>query len=121
MHSCLSNGDIGELKFSIKALQNGIKILKPISSERYDVVTDYNGILNKVQIKSSVYKRRGTTEFTIHNKNRKYKDSDFDYYALVSDDDVYIIPKSKLSTRIVHITKVNKNNKYLNAWDQLKH
>ena len=45
-------GEIIELKFAVKAFENGINVSKPLLGDMpYDLITDCKGELSRVQIK----------------------------------------------------------------------
>lgn len=110
-------GMVGELSFTIHAIENGFTVLYPEGVHGYDCVVERNGKFTRVQIKTTSViddKRRYSW-----NVNGAHKDADVfalhvkntDIFFLISANDLKNI-KSKYKIRLNDI-----NNKYLNNWD----
>lgn len=49
-----SRGDQAELRFCLRAMQEGLAVSRPVGdNQKYDVITDSNGRLCRVQVKST--------------------------------------------------------------------
>lgn len=88
-------GNIGEAKVLAKFVEIGIPIYIPFGDdEKADLVAEFNGKLNKIQVKTSIKSKNGCSIFdltssTAHRTNggrRKYSNSEIDYFALYSLD-----------------------------------
>lgn len=88
-------GNIGEAKVLAKFVEMGIPIYIPFGDdEKADLIAEFDGKLNKIQVKTSVKSKNGCSIFdltssTAHRTNgerRKYLNSEIDYFALYSLD-----------------------------------
>ena len=88
-------GNIGEAKVLAKFVEMGIPIYIPFGDdEKADLVAEFNGKLNKIQVKTSIKSKNGCSIFdltssTAHRTNggrRTYSNSEIDYFALYSLD-----------------------------------
>lgn len=88
-------GNIGEAKVLAKFVEMCIPIYIPFGDdEKADLVAEFNGKLNKIQVKTSIKSKNGCSIFdltssTAHRTNggrRKYSNSEIDYFALYSLD-----------------------------------
>ena len=88
-------GNIGEAKVLAKFVEMGIPIYITFGDdEKADLVAEFNGKLNKIQVKTSIKSKNGCSIFdltssTAHRTNggrRKYSNSEIDYFALYSLD-----------------------------------
>lgn len=128
-----SVGDIGELKFILRAKKSGLTVSTPYSSiSPYDSITEFNGKLNKIQVKTTATKvksgdnlcyklscGKGTTG------KKKYTSREVDYFAffITEIDLFYIVPLKEITSITIRIypnKKDHKFNKYLEAFDLLK-
>ena len=91
----MPHGNIGEAKVLAKFVEMGIPIYIPFGDdEKADLVAEFNGKLNKIQVKTSIKSKNGCSIFdltssTAHRTNggrRKYSNSEIDYFALYSLD-----------------------------------
>lgn len=88
-------GNIGEAKVLAKFVEMGMTVYIPFGdNEKADLVAEFNGKLNKIQIKTSVKSNNGCSMFhltssTAHRTNgsrHKYSINEIDYFALYSLD-----------------------------------
>ena len=95
-------GNIGEAKVLSKFVELGLPVYVPFGdNERADLIVDFNGKLNKIQVKTSINAKDGVMIFdlissTTHRKNgikHKYSSDEIDYFALynLSRDKVFLI------------------------------
>ena len=95
-------GNIGEAKVLAKFVEMGIPIYIPFGDdEKADLIAEFDGKLNKIQVKTSIKSKNGCSIFdltssTAHRTNgerRKYLNSEIDYFALYSldRDKIYLI------------------------------
>ena len=127
---CKERGEWAELYFMMMAAGLGMKVSKPFGdSGRYDVgVENKKGVL-RVQVKSTIYKRRGG-EYSLNvmgPRREKYEAGSVDFFAilLIPIDDWYIIPfeVTGITNSSLHFTpraKRQKYGEYREAWDLLK-
>lgn len=83
-------GNIGEAMAISLFVKHGIPIAIPFGdNEKYDLIAEFNGKLNKIQVKTSISKaENGTVTFdvtssSLHRKNvskAKYTKNDIDYF-----------------------------------------
>ena len=103
-------GNIGEAKVLAKFVEMGIPIYIPFGDdEKADLIAEFDGKLNKIQVKTSIKSKNGCSIFdltssTAHRTNgerRKYLNSEIDYFALYSldRDKIYLmkVPDNPLS------------------------
>ena len=103
-------GNIGEAKVLAKFVEMGIPIYIPFGDdEKADLIAEFDGKLNKIQVKTSIKKKNGCSIFdltssTAHRTNgerRKYLNSEIDYFALYSldRDKIYLmkVPDNPMS------------------------
>lgn len=110
-----SIGNIGEAKTIARFVELGIPVYLPFGdNERADLIAEFNGKLNKIQVKTSIKAENGIVKFdltssTTHRKNgikHIYTKNEIDYFACynLSRDKVYLIqvdnsPNTGLSIR----------------------
>ncbi len=123
-------GDWAELYFMMLALEKDMKVSRPFGAPgRYDVgVEGERGVL-RVQVKSTIYKRRGDCySLNVMGPKRKpYPPGTVDFFAilLIPIDDWYIIPFEVIGRKhcSIHFTPKSKRQKYgryREAWELLQ-
>lgn len=103
-------GNIVEAKVLAKFVEMGIPIYIPFGDdEKADLIAEFDGKLNKIQVKTSIKSKNGCSIFdltssTAHRTNgerRKYLNSEIDYFALYSldRDKIYLmkVPDNPMS------------------------
>ena len=103
-------GNIGEAQVLAKFVDMGIPIYIPFGDdEKADLIAEFDGKLNKIQVKTSIKSKNGCSIFdltssTAHRTNgerRKYLNSEIDYFALYSldRDKIYLmkVPDNPMS------------------------
>lgn len=128
-------GFISEQSFVLEALKQGFKVSQPLfSQEVYDFILDFNGKLNRVQIKATNRFDKKWKRYSVTGSKRNgdlYTKQDTDFIiAVISNTQYYIIPISEVSSKGIRIynkqtrklsnTSTGKYDKYLNCWDLLK-
>lgn len=107
-------GNIGEAKVLAKFVELGIPVYIPFGdNERADMIAEFDGKLQKIQVKTSVGSKDGQVTFSLvsstrHCKNglaHKYTSSEVDYFALYSlqRDCVYLLKVPEEPLRSVAI------------------
>jgi hypothetical protein len=97
-----SIGNIGEAKVLCKFVELGIPVYTPFGdNEKADLIADFNGKLNKIQVKTSLKAEDGKMKFditssTVHRKNgvrHIYSENEIDYFACynIERDKIYLI------------------------------
>ena len=95
-------GNIGEAKVLCKFVELGIPVYIPFGdNEKADLIADFNGKLNKIQIKTSIKAEDGKmifdlTSSTLHRKNGEkhiYTNNEIDYFACynIERDKIFLI------------------------------
>ncbi len=135
LRDCKERGEWAELYFMMLAAGLGMKVSKPFGdSGRYDVgvenrVPSVRGRVLRVQVKSTIYKRRnGEYSLNVMGPQRqKYEPGTVDYFAilLIPVDWWYILPFEVMgrTNSSIHFTPTGKRQKYgeyREAWDLLK-
>ena len=110
-------GNIGEAKVLSEFVRLGIPVYLPFGdNEKADLIAEFNGKLNKIQVKSSQKIIEDKVKFslvssTMHRQNgvkHIYTENEIDYFALynLERDKVYLIsineeglPKSEVTIR----------------------
>jgi hypothetical protein len=123
-------GDWAELYFMMMVAGMAMKVSTPFSgSSQYDVGVDREGPALRVQVKSTIHKRREDCyHLSVIGPHRdKYMPGIIDFFAilLIPIDDWYIIPfeavgRTNRSLFFAPRSKPNKYRKYREAWHLLK-
>lgn len=110
-------GNIGEAKVLSELVRLGIPVYLPFGdNEKADLIAEFNGKLNKIQVKSSQKIIEDKVKFslvssTMHRQNgvkHIYTENEIDYFALynLERDKVYLVsineeglPKSEVTIR----------------------
>jgi PD-(D/E)XK nuclease superfamily protein len=126
---CLEQGVFAELCFMAKAASKGFRVSMPIGDSRYDVGVEVGGRILRVQVKSTMYRRRGMHSYSLNvmGPGRKmYEEGLVDFFAiyLIPIDTWYIIPYEVIGrTRTsLHFTPGSKRKtyeRYREAWGLL--
>jgi hypothetical protein len=127
---CKERGEWAELCFMAKAAGMGMAVSRPFGdSQRYDVLVESGGRIVRVQVKSTIYRRRGN-EYSLNvmgPQRKKYKTGTVDYFAvyLIPDEEWYIIPYEALGEHLtLHFIAGgggrHKYEEYLEAWHLLR-
>ena len=131
LRGCKERGEWAELCFMARAAENGLRVSKPYGeSASYDVGVEHKGTILRVQVKSTIYYRRGGS-FSLNvlgPKREKYPCGVLDFFAvyLIPIDTWYIIPFEVigLTNSSLHFTpggKVRqKHEAYREAWHLLR-
>ncbi len=130
LKDCKQRGEWAELYFLMVAAGLGMKVLRPFGQTGvYDVGVERLGRLQRVQVKSTIYKRR-SDEYSLNvmGPGRKmYAPGTVDYFAvlLIPIDEWYIVPYEVLgeSNCTLHLRpKGGKQlyREYREAWELLR-
>lgn len=117
-------GNIGEAKVLAKFVEMGIPIYIPFGDdEKADLIAEFDGKLNKIQVKTSIKSKNGCSIFdltssTAHRTNgerRKYLNSEIDYFALYSldRDKIYLmkVPDNPMSAITIRFEDTKRGMK----------
>lgn len=103
----------------------GMGVMKPFGdSRRYDVAVEAGEKIVRVQVRSTIYKRRGT-EYSLNMMGpgrKRYKRGSVDFFAvyLIPEDEWYILPYRALGKKMtLHFGSRRKYERYLEAWELL--
>ncbi len=101
----------------------GITVALPLNdTQKYDLIADFNGGLQRVSVKTSRYSRTGTS-YEVELKNaggasgrsviRTFDNTSCDYvFIYTADEKTYLIPSEKIETKN-GITVGNKYTEYI--------
>ena len=127
---CKERGEWAELRFMERATAHGLRVSKPFGdSARYDVGVEDEGRILRVQVKSTLYRRRGIESYSlnIHGPRRQlYRQGTVDFFAiyLIPIDAWYIFPFDRVGENFsLHFTAGSKRGKYeeyREAWHLLR-
>jgi hypothetical protein len=126
---CKERGEWAELCFMARAAGLGMGVLKPFGdSLRFDVGVMSGERIWRVQVKSTIYCRRGNEySLNVMGPGRKqYRPGTVDFFAvyLIPVNQWYIIPYDALGKKLtVHFTPGGTRQKYapyLEAWELLR-
>ncbi len=126
---CKERGEWAELCFMARAKGLGMGVLKPFGeSGRYDVAVENGGPILRVQVKSTIFCRRGNEySLNVMGPGRKpYKKGTVDFFAVwvIPLEEWYIIPYAAMGKKqTLHFTAGSKRAKwgrYREAWDLLE-
>ena len=104
-------GNVGEAKVLCKFVELGIPVYLPFGdNERSDLIAEFNGKLNRIQVKTSVKAEDGKVIFdltssTTHRSNgvkHRYTNEEVDYFACynITREKIYLIPVDEPRTSI---------------------
>jgi hypothetical protein len=130
LKDCKERGEWAEIYFMMLAAGLGMKVLRLFGQTgRYDVGVEDGGRLLRVQVKSTIYKRRNG-EYSLNvmgPRRQKYEPGTVDYFAilLIPLDWWYILPFEVMgrTNSSIHFTPTGKRQKYgeyREAWHLLK-
>lgn len=98
-------GDITELQCILAFTQRGYVVSIPYSKAKYDFIVDINGVLIKIQAKTScgvpnpiglldsfMFRTKSVTVNTIKVNQSSYHKKDIDYFATIYNGDCFLIP-----------------------------
>ena len=113
-------GNIGEAKVLCKFVELGIPVYLPFGdNERSDLIAEFNGKLNKIQVKTSVKAENGKmlfdlTSSTQHRSGRvkhKYTNEEIDYFACynIERDKIFLVPVGESRATITIRFEPSKN------------
>ena len=112
-------GNIGEIKTIAKLVEMQIPVYQAFGDiEKADLVADFNGKLNKIQVKTSEIFENGSfivdlTSSTIRKKldyKHKYSSNEIDYFATFWNNQVYLVPVEEVSvSKQLRFFVVNKH------------
>ena len=125
---CKERGEWAELCFMAKAAGMGLSVSKPLGdSQRYDVLVENGTRILRVQVKSTIYRRRGN-EYSLNVMGpgrKRYEEGTVDFFAvyLIPVDEWYIIPYGALGKKLtLHFVPGGgrqKYRQYREAWNLL--
>ena len=116
------------------AARLGLKVARPHGdSSRYDVIVQGGGRLYRVQVKSTLFNRKGCYEclcfwsrVTKTREAKQYSEADIDLVAayVVPEDAWFLIPASEIRGKTLYLPPRNradrsKYGRFLEAWDLL--
>lgn len=91
-------GNIGESKIISEFLYHGIPVYLPFGdNEACDMIADFDGKLQRIQVKTTSAIRNGKMSFSLGSRrygvDHSYSDSEVDYFAMycIENDQSYII------------------------------
>jgi len=107
-------GNIGEAKVLAKLVELGIPVYIPFGdNERVDLIAEFNGKLNRIQVKTSIKAEDGVMIFSLNSStmHRKkgvrhiYTDSEIDYFACynIARDKIFLLPVNEVSNNTINI------------------
>src|SRR6266849_4593820 len=105
VQGCKERGEWAELCFMARAAGMGMSVSKPHGdSRRYDVLVEAGGRIWRVQVKSTIYCRRGG-EYSLNVMGpgrKRYEEGSVDFFAvyLIPVDTWYIIPAEVLGKKL---------------------
>jgi hypothetical protein len=125
IRGCKERGEWAELCFMARAAGYGMGVMKPFGdSRRWDVAVEARDKIVRVQVRSTIYKRRGT-EYSLNMMGpgrKRYRPGTVDFFAvfLIPEDEWYIIPYRVLGKKMtLHFGPRRKYGEYLEAWELL--
>jgi len=126
---CKERGEWAELCFMARARGLGMAVLKPYGdSGSYDVAVEDGGRILRVQVKSTIYCRRGR-EYSLNVMGpgrKRYPKGSVDFFAafVIPLGEWYIIPYEAMGKKLtLHFTPGSKRAKwarYREAWELLR-
>ena len=122
-----NKGITAEAKFVYDATVMGLTVNIPIDDKNpYDFVTELNGTLNRVQVKSARKEKNGSYKVTTSRGYKKkvlYTKEDIDFFAINLEDwdGWMIIPVLAIDkiTTTIRLTDKRYVGVYMDRWDLL--
>ena len=128
-----ARGEWVELLFMARAAREGLKVSKPHGDGRYDVIVESTTGLHRVQVKSTLFKRRGCYECLCFwsrvgekRKPKRYQRGQVDFIAayVVQEDSWFIVPVAQLKSMTLYLpskerVQRSKYGRFHEAWDLL--
>ncbi len=122
---CKERGEWAELCFMARAAGFGMGVMRPFGdSRRWDVAVEAGDRIVRVQVRSTIYKRRGT-EYSLNMMGpgrKRYRPGSVDFFAvfLIPEDEWYIVPYAALGKKMtMHFGPLRKYAVFLEAWELL--
>lgn len=112
------SGDQAESMFLVECGKRGISCSKPFSGKSaYDFITEVNGVLYKVQVKTTRYGKIQFVKGSSRKKKAPYTNKEVDFFACLNavNGAWVIVPYSRTLKSI----RVVRQTKYTEAWMQL--
>lgn len=114
-------GNIGEAKVLCKFVELGIPVYIPFGdNEKADLIAEFNGKLNKIQVKTSEKVKDGKMIFslvssTLHRRNgvkHIYTNNEIDYFACynIERDEIFLIKKEDAPNNAITIRYESSKN-----------
>lgn len=119
-------GAFGEYHFAARCIELGINVSFPAVHDcRYDVITEYNGLFYRVQVKSKLHSLQSQSTSNLWTLSQKaaYSEGQVDFFAffLIDEKTYLIIPSSEVEgKRKLRTTPGGKYDKYNEAFHLLK-
>ena len=117
-------GAVAEQLFATQALRRGFGVSVPIGDFLpYDLILDNDGILFRIQVKSTTYKEYDSYHFKIGNGRRSkelYSADDLDVFALnvFGSRDFFIVPHQHIGfQKTVRCNPNGVHGMYYNNWN----
>lgn len=121
------NGKLGEIATIKKFAEHDIPVYLPVSDNGIDMVAEFGGKMQKIQVKSTTVSNDKFATFSLtHNKNiikektvttehRKYSSDKVDYFSLydIPNDEVFLLKNNRDIGSINIRYKKSKNNQSL--------
>jgi len=110
-----------ELDVAARLIRLGYGVSFPFMPLKYDLIADFNGLFNRLQIKFSSQRRKSNKEsvrFCI--KSAKDSSKFVDYFILICDSDAWILPANLCTTTNIRMTPGGKYEPFRNNWDILR-
>ena len=116
-----SIGNVGEAKALCKFVELGIPVYIPFGdNEKADLIAEFNGKLNKIQIKTSIKAENGVMKFdltssTVHRNNGEkhiYTKEEIDYFICynIERDKLFLIPVEQTGNTAITIRYEKSRN-----------
>lgn len=119
-------GAFGEYHFAARCIELGINVAFPAVHDcRYDVITEYNGLFYRIQVKSkqlSAQSKRSSNLWTLSHK-AAYSEGEVDFFAffLIDEKTYMIIPSNEIEGKQkLRTTPGGKYDQYHEAFHLLK-
>jgi hypothetical protein len=108
-----------ELMMKSILIKQGFSISDPILSTSYDFITEYDGVVNTVQVRSVEHCEKGYYRIHAGDKVGGYSVL---LAHVVPTESTYVIPWNELERKwvIIHKERPHKYEKYKDAWHLLK-
>ena len=113
-------GAFAEIQFAAECLSRGINPSRPMAVTRYDLLSEHNGKILRIQIKLTTHLETRNSEGCYKTSGGGYTKDEVDIIAVYINGDFYIIPINLLNgTKTIRVYTETRHKEFKNAYNLL--